>query len=350
MTLIWALAPTLKLAHLLLLNLADVKYYGSWNFASPGAFTLDGVIYHLDVVANAWLRTFVYGWQDAFEALTQSDLLPATLSALALVAAAAAWLCREADADDLPSPRQLAFMLAGGLLFILPAIGVVMWLPRRAYGLWRMYVFAPISGAIAILALVSLLASALSPRRRRQAAVIALCLALILPCLARLFQQQAWFAASADAKAHVLMQIVEQAPWFEPHARLIIVTSMSSQDLRDRGLKELHSNMLDSAIFMLYQQGRPRMAGFCMFAENCGSSDIDISADWLAVTQDFSDVALFRLHGDLRTELLLELPAELSDRHAANYDPKRLIDASAPLPPRALTMLASARPSLPAAR
>ena len=347
LTLIWYLAPAVKLAHLLLLKLAVVHYFGDWHFASPGAFTLDGVVYHLDVVAHAYLQTFVYGWQDALGALSQNDWLLATAASLALVAVAAAWLCRESEGTDLPTPRHLALMLAGGFLFILPAIGVVMWLPRRAYSLWRMYVYVPIGGAVAVLALVMLLASALNPLRRRQAAVILLCLVMIAPGLSRLYQQQAWFTASADAKAHVLMQVVEQAPWFEPHARLIIVTSMSSQDLRDRGIKELHSNMLDSAIYMLYQQGRPRMAGFCMFAENCGSSDIDISANYLAVTQDFSDAVLFQLHEDLRIELLWELPPELSDR--ANYDPSQLIDTSAPVPARALSMLADARQSLSAA-
>ena len=103
--------------------------------------------------------------------------------------------------------------------------------------------------------------------------------------------------------------------------------------------------MFDSAIFMMYQEGRPVVAFLCMFSENCGSSDINISSDFLASGDDFSDIVMFRLYDDLRVELLREVPPELRDLNNLNYDPDRLIDTSAPIPPRALTLLASARSS-----
>ena len=42
-------------------------------------------------------------------------------------------------------------------------------------------------------------------------------------------------------------------------------------------------------------------------------------------------------------ELLRELPPELRERESNRYDPERLIDAAAPLPPRARSMLGAAR-------
>ncbi len=344
LTVIWLLVPVAKVAYLQLLNAAGISYYGTWSFAPPAGKDnlLEIIGYYLDVIANAYLRTYVYGWGEALGSLAQNVWLAPTILTLGLVGLAAAWLARDAGADDLPSRSQLMMALAGGLLFILPAIGVVMWVARRAFGLWRMYVYAPIGASIAVLALVLLMTSAVTSMRLRKAIVIAVCILLILPGLSRLYVQQDFFRRSADAKAHVLMQIVEQAPAFLPEARLIVLTGMSSQDLRDRGIKELHSNMLDAAIFMLYQEGRPKVAALCMVAENCGSSDIDISADWLAQTEDFGDVVFFRLHEDLRTELLLAFPPELLERDDANYDPSRLIDFAAPIPPRAMTMLASA--------
>ena len=347
LTAVWALAPVLKVMHLQLLNVAGVSYYGDWNFASSGGFSLESVAYHLDVIANAYLRTIVYGWQEALGAVSQNQWWLASIATLIIVGAAAAWLARDSSGEELPSPRQSALILAGGLLFIMPSIGVIMWVARRAYGFWRMYVFVPLGAAIALLALILLASLVLSSLRRRQALVIALCLAVIVPGLSRLYAQQAWYISSANAKAHVLMQIVEQAPWFEPDARLMIVTSMSSQDLRDRGIKELHANMLDSAIYMLYQQGRPGVAFLCLFSETCGSSDIDISSDFLASGDDYDDVVIFRLHEDLRTELLMQAPDELLLQGEVNYEPSRLIDFSAPLPPRALTMLSAADASLP---
>lgn len=345
LTVIWLLAPIAKLAHLQLLNAAGVNYYGAWSFAPPAgkANLLEVFGYYLDVVGNAILRVYAYGWQEALESLAANVWLAPTAISLGLMTLAAAWLARDASEQDWPTRAQLRTALLGGFVFLLPAIGVVMWVARRAFGLWRMYVYAPVGASIAVLMLVLLAASAVRSWRLRKAIVIAACLLLILPGLSRLYVQQDAFARSANAKAQVLWQIIEQAPYFQPEARLIVLTSMSSQDMRYRGLKELHSNMLDSAIYMLYQNGRPRVAALCMLSENCGSSDIAISANWLKEAEDFADVVFFRLHDDLRTELLLALPPELADRASASYDPKRLIDFSAPMPPRALTMLASAR-------
>ena len=56
---------------------------------------------------------------------------------------------------------------------------------------------------------------------------------------------------------------------------------------------------------------------------------------------DYSKIVFFRLHDDLTVELLRDLPPELSSAQNDSYDPDRLIDTSAPLPPRAITMLAN---------
>ncbi len=76
----------------------------------------------------------------------------------------------------------------------------------------------------------------------------------------------------------------------------------------------------------------------------CNRSDFDLKAyDIREVVTDTSKLILFLLRDDFTVELLHELPAELGIEDADNYDVGRLIDTSAPIPPRALTMLASAR-------
>lgn len=345
LTIIWYLVPVMKVAHLLLLNLNDTSYYGGWHFAAApagGSFTLDTVRYYFDIIAHAYLRTFVYGWQEALDGIGQNDWMAPTLATLGLIGIVAVYLTRGIRPEDFPSRREAFMAFLSGTLFVLPSIGVTMWVARRAFGLWRMYVYAPIGGAIAMLALVALLASPLKIIPFRKAFIIALSLILIFAGLSRLYVQQGWFVDSANAKARILMQIVEQAPYFDAGARLMIVTGMSSVELRAGGIKELHSNMFDSAMYMLYQEGRPSVAFLCMFDENCGSSDIAVESDFLDSASDFRDVVMFYLHDDLRVELLLELPAELSDRDNSKYDPLRLIDTAAPIPPRALSMLASA--------
>ena len=66
------------------------------------------------------------------------------------------------------------------------------------------------------------------------------------------------------------------------------------------------------------------------------------SRNFLSDDEDYGDVVMFQLHDDLSVELLRELPPELREREINRYDPERLIDASAPIPPRARSLLASA--------
>lgn len=345
LTLIWYLVPVAKIAQLWLLNLSDTNFYGQWNFAlSPGdaSITWDNLRYYLDIIANAYLRTFVYGWQEALAAVARNDWIAPTAVTLALVGIVSAWLARDTCPEDFPSRKNIIAALLGGIAFILPSIGVVMWLARRAFGLWRMYVYAPIGAAVTAFALIALLAFPLRNIRLRQTFIIGLGLLLIFPGLSRLYVQQGWFVDSANAKARILMQIVEQAPRFDAKARLMLMTYMSSDALREKGIKELDTNMFDSAMYMMYQEGRPKVAFFCIVGEYCGSSDIDINRDFFETGDDFSDVVIFLLHEDLQVELLKELPPELLNRGDASYDQTSLIDASAPIPPRAITMLSPA--------
>ena len=85
------------------------------------------------------------------------------------------------------------------------------------------------------------------------------------------------------------------------------------------------------------------MAFFCHIHDRCSADDIDNPVRSLAELEDFSDVVIFRLHEDLTVELLREIPPELGIADADNYDPLRLIDTAAPLPPRAITMLGASR-------
>ena len=346
LTVIWYLVPAAKVTQLLLLYVSGISFYGGWYwaFATTGNdHILEFLNRHLNIVANAYFQTFVNGWQEALSAISQDTWMLPTVTTLLMIGLTSYYFSRQAGQDTIPSRPAVIVALLSGLAFILPAIGVVMWVPVRAYGLWRMYVYVPIGAAVAMLALVIIASSLVKGSQARRYVIIVVCVLLMYPGLSRLYVQQGRFVESANAKAHVIMQIVEQAPAFWADARLMLFTSMSSDELRQRGIKELDTNMLDSAFYMLYQTGRPEIAFFCIHDEQCGSSDININSNFLATADDFSDIVMFRLHEDLRVELLLELPSELSDRAKAGYDPLRLIDASAPIPPRAQTML---RPAL----
>ncbi|MYD11952.1 MAG: hypothetical protein F4X02_18135 [Chloroflexi bacterium] len=62
------------------------------------------------------------------------------------------------------------------------------------------------------------------------------------------------------------------------------------------------------------------------------------SRDFLSAVEDYADVVIIQLHEDMR----VELPPELRERAVNRYDPERPVDAAAPLPPRARSLLAAA--------
>ena len=235
--------------------------------------------------------------------------------------------------------------MIAGLLFILPAVAVMTLLDVYTDGLWRIYLYVPMGAAIAICTLLALATAPLRNIRQRQLLVIGLCLLLILPGVSRLRLQQRYFHQSATAKASILRQIVEQAPSVDDSAHLILYTTMPGDDLVMRGIWHLEWNMLDSAVYMLYAGRGPKVAFLCRAGGSCSRDDIHWlvgSRDFLGDDETYSDVVIFQLHDDLRAELLRELPPELRERAVNRYDPERLIDASAPLPPRARSLLASA--------
>ena len=84
-------------------------------------------------------------------------------------------------------------------------------------------------------------------------------------------------------------------------------------------------------------------SSLCILGEVCSTNDIDESLRYLDADTDYSDIVIFRLNADLSVEYLPELPSELGWPGNDSYNPERLIDRSAAMPPRALSMLASAR-------
>lgn len=252
---------------------------------------------------------------------------------------------READPPTQPQTRTLARALIAGLLFILPSIAVLTLLSIYTGDLWRMYVFVPFGAAIALMSLIVLVTAPVKRIRLRQTVVLCLSLLLILAGTPRLNEQQQHYRQNTDALARALRQIVEQAPGVAKQAHLMLYTSLSSDELHRQGVWQLQWNMLDSAIFMLYEGRGPKVAFLCISGEGCSRDDIHLQVggrDFLGDQESYSDVVMFQLHDDMSLELLRALPPELRDREVNHYDPERLIDATAPLPPRARSLLASA--------
>ncbi|MYD11951.1 MAG: hypothetical protein F4X02_18130 [Chloroflexi bacterium] len=349
LTVVWYLAPVAKAAHLLLLLMDGRFFYGVWFISGPSAsdhITLDKLGNYVERVASVYRRAFVDGWGEALQSISQNSQVALTAATLALVGGVAAYQALNCEREwRFPPHKRVLGATLAGLLFILPSIGVLMWLSKQAGDLWRMYVYVPIGAAIAAAALIVLVSAPIKRIRQRLALVIGLSLLLTWPGLSRLYLQQAAIQQNANAKAGVLRQIVEQAPSFHENAHLMLFTTMSGEDLEQEGVRELRYNMFESAMYMLYQERRPVVSFLCIAGQGCSRDDTFLqytSRDFLGADEDYRDVVMFQLHDDLRVELLRELPLELRERPVNRYDPERLIDFSAPVPPRARTLLGAA--------
>ena len=196
---------------------------------------------------------------------------------------------------------------------------------------------------IALFCLILLIASLIKHARLRVVFIIVVCLIAIFPALARLFAQHAFYVNNANNKAKILIQIVEQAPAIDPDAYMILITELLGTELRAKGVSEFRTGAFLNALRVVYQDPDLKYAFICIIDKRCFLDNYSTQTFHLKQNTDYSNVVLFRLNDDLSVELLRELPPELGGSSNDSYNPDRLIDRSAPIPPRALTMLASAR-------
>ena len=342
LTAIWYLVPAAKLIYLFILDNSNLKFYGAQLISAAQRqeqTVLETISLYAGVVRNVYLQAFARGWDEAFASMYHNKWTMPTLVTLLLAGVLAVYLWRTSKASGFPSRRQMLLLLLGGLFFILPSIAVLMLFERYHNEFWRLYIYVPIGAAAVVISILLLLVSPIKNFRLRQAIFVGLILLLMIPAVSRLFVQHANFVKSANSKAAILRQITEQAPYFDPNASLMLVTGMSLESLERRGIFELWTSMLDSSIFILYQEARPKVAFLCIFGERCSTNDINVEKNFLQEVTDFSEIVIFRLNEDHSVELLHELPSEIGGTQNRTYNPTHLIDTSASIPTRVQIIL-----------
>ena len=173
--------------------------------------------------------------------------------------------------------------------------------------------------------------------------LIALTTALLLPGMSKLFAAHGDLTDRAHAKASVFYQILAESPLLEPNSYLMVMTTLSEQELAELGLIELYGgNMFASAISVLYPKSNAPEGFFCYAPFSC-SRGLTGRFRWGREAQArWHKTFVLELRPDLTVELV-EKPAERYNWGVSiAYDPKCIIDFNAPLPPRARTMLATA--------
>ena len=347
LTAVWYIVPALKFAFIVLLKLTNRGFYQGPGFdglaGSPdAATTIPGIF--VQVMAAVYPHTFIDGWREAFAALGENRWWPETVAALLGIAAVAWYLARTRESLNGTELRRTAKWLLGGLLFVIPAVGVLMWVPYYRGDPWRMYFYVPIGASVALFSAIVVLAEPIRRMMLRQSAVVVICLILMAPAMSRLFLQHDSYIQSSKNKAWVLYGVVETVPAVVPTAKISITTELDRADLRTLGIFDfVHNGMLDSVFHVIYPQARPDSASFCLSTRLCGLTE---SENTVVDTNELADLLqrtlVFRLNVDLSVDLIEDPAAFLGLDIDIPYDASQLYDADAPLPPRATTMLGAA--------
>jgi len=349
LSVIWYIVPAFKLASVILLlaNARDFYQSGMLSAASnaqaPATSVFDTVV---EALAIVFPQTFIHGWGEALATLGANQWQLPTILILTAVGLIAWHLARHDLDGRAPTRRQLGESLLAGLALVVAAVGVLMWLPLYRNDPWRMYLLVPIGAAISAFSLLLLAASPMRDQLRRNIVVIALCLLMMTPAVARLFLQHHGFVQSAQAKAHVLHQVLTIAPRLEANTQLLLVTEMDIAELRAGGVFEmLNNDMLNSALHVLYQDGGPEIAYFC-HPTQCGDfSGGETIFDSAAPAELLARTLVFALKADLSVELVDDPGSYLGLDLDVVYQADALYDPEAPLPARAGAMLARPRAS-----
>lgn len=342
---IWYIAPAFKIAFVILLLASGRDFYQSGLIGADADPKEQASVFDIfvEVTGAVFDRAFVLGWKDGLAALGANRWWLPTMVVLAAVAVIAWFHLREETFERQPDRRQIVIALGCGLLLIIAAIGVLMWVPFYRDDSWRIYMLVPIGGAIAAFSVILLAVSPIGDNLRRNVCVVVVCLLLLAPAGSRLFTQHGRFIESARAKAHILHRMLEIAPDLAPKTQIALITDMDNKELRARGIGAfLNNDMLNSALHVLYQDSAPEYAYFCHSTHICGEfSGGETIFSSAAPEELLRRTLVFRLHEDLSLALVEEPAVILGLEIEALYDASALYNADGPLPPRARTMLAA---------
>ena len=340
LTLVWYLVPVCKIAHLLLLSALDLSFYNS-SFLEGGIGNegnLGGSL--VERIFGVYRHTFVESWRDALLALNESPWLPQSLALLAIVAAVGWYLTRADEGRQLPSFGQARLALMGGIAFLIPAVGVLVWLDQYSGDQWRMYFYVPIGAAIAFLSMIVVLTSPVTRGRLRDIIVLILCLALILPATARLLAQRSQFVASAENKAEMLYDLMQLLPAVEAETLILLTTDMTKDQFDESDIYEfLYSYDLDNAmLYVLYGNGVPIKSTFCLSAEVCRTFGGEQTL-FTSPLESLPRTLVIEINHDLSVQVVSDPASHFGLDVNMPYNVTRLYSPDAPLPRRARTML-----------
>ncbi len=327
---LWLIMPAVLLAFTYGLLATGRGFYLSTDLDTMAGTPLDRLTVIFRALTNAFTETYSTGWNAAINTLFSSDFLIWSIVGTMIVVFTA-WLLMRRD-DMILSIRQHIIVIISGFFFLIPAVGVLILLDFYRNDTWRVFFYAPISGAVVVVGLISLFATRIQSKSIRQVIMFILIGIIFVPSFSRALNQHDFFVKQAIAKEEFFRAFLAQAPAIESSAQVIVVSDLTIAELPSVGLHELiRRDMFPSALYLLYDKASPNFVFVCVMDDSCHANE-----DVLTITFPFREIPyeeLIVFHLD--TNLKLTLKDSLADLSSfsetpESYQPLTYIDINVP--------------------
>jgi len=331
LTAIWLIMPAVRLAFTYGLLATARGFYLSNDLDSMAGTPLDRLNAILGALGNAYSETYSRGWIETINILSTPDYLIWSVIGAGIVGFTALLLMRH---DEIVlSIRQHILLIMSGFFFLIPAIGVLTLLDFYRNDTWRVFFYAPISGAVVVIALLSLLVTRISSKSKRHGMMLIIIGIIFIPSVSRALNQHDFFVKQAIAKEEFFRSFVAQAPAIESSAQVIIVSDLTLDELPSIGLHELiRRDMFPSALYLLYDKEPPAYVFVCVMDDSCTVNDDGLTVTFPFRVIPYDELIVFHLDTNL-TLTLKETLDGLSGfpETPDTYQPLEYIDVNAPV-------------------
>ena len=327
----WLMMPAVRLAYTFGLLATGRGFYLSEDLDTMAGTPLDRLNLILQTLMNSYNETYPKGWGEAIGTLSTTDYVLWSVIGTVIVMLTVWWLHRHAE--PMLSIRRHIILIVSGFIFLIPAVGVLILLDFYRNDTWRVFFYAPISGAVVVVGILSLLMSRFSSKSMRHGMMLLGVGIIFVPSLNRALNQHDLFVNQAIAKEEFFRTFVEQAPAVDTSAQVIVVSDLALDELRAVGLHELiRRDMFPSALFLLYDKAPPDYIFLCVMDVSCSANAEHVTIDFPFREIPYETLIVFHLD----TNLVLTLQNSLDDLSGfpvaiETYQPLMLIDSSAPL-------------------
>ncbi len=336
--------------------------YASYVFSHPheGELYQQWVLLHsglnsTDVLPDMW-RSFVQGyrrhfwdgWVETWGQVRLDSPYVYLAAAFAVLAGAISWTLspRQGEADPPIDTRRYLWLALIGVLAVGAGFVVFVVSPFRGET-WRVYYYSSAGGAIAVGALCTLISHATPNARRAFTGMTGLLVGL---ATLHALNQHAHFAELSHRQQVLLTGIAGQVHRLRPGAHLVVVDesgkyhdnwSLGVSTWLTKAVQYVYADYTLEAI-LCYRQPDGRWGTLPELLERCDFRAEELvlyQGDEVALIWPYSDIVVVNYSEAGGVRLLERLPTDyLSEEGGKTYQPRQLIDASSPPPPRIFTL------------